>query len=153
MNLYLMQHGRPVAIEEDPERPLSNQGNDEVKKVAEFLKKRGIRADKILHSGKMRARQTAEIIALRLTPGKEPLERNDISPMDDITSFADEIKECDNDLMVVGHLPYLARLTSLLLIDSESPFLIAFQQGGVLCLSRDNDLVWTIRWMLVPEII
>ena len=153
MKLYLMQHGKPVSKEEDSQRPLSNQGNNEVKKIAKFLGEQSIRADSIIHSGKMRARQTAEIVASILNPDKAPLERNSISPMDDVKSLADEIKEMQNDLMVIGHLPYLARLSSFLIIGSTSPSVVTFKQGGVLCLSRDNEFLWTISWMLVPEII
>ncbi len=39
MRLYLMQHGNPVMEEVDPERPLSDQGKSDVRKVAEFLKR------------------------------------------------------------------------------------------------------------------
>jgi len=148
-----MQHGRPLSKEEDPERPLSNHGIIDVEKVAEFLDKLGIKVDKIFYSGKLRSKQSAEVIASRLMPGKEPLEHKNLSPMDDVKIFADEIKGFTNDLMIVGHLPHLARLLSLLVVGSESSSLVTFQQGGVVCLSRDNDLPWTISWMLVPEII
>jgi phosphohistidine phosphatase len=153
MKLYLMQHGKPVSKEEDPQRKLSSQGIDEVKKVAKFLGEKGIVVDSIIHSGKVRARQTAEIVATRLNPGKQPQERNNISPMDDTKILADDIKEMKNDLMIVGHLPYLARLSSFLIIGATSLPVVTFKQGGVLCLSRDKDFIWTISWMLVPEII
>jgi len=153
MKLYLMQHGKPVPKEKDPERPLSTEGIDEINKMAEFLKKRGIRVDRIFHSGKTRARQTAEIMVSMLSPGKKPMERKGLSPMDDVNYFVEQIREVEEDIMIVGHLPHLARLTSLLVAGSESLSVVAFQQGGLVCLSIDNDLNWHISWMLVPEII
>ena len=153
MKLYLMQHGKPVPKEEDPERPLSSKGIDEINKMAEFLKKRGIRVDKIFHSGKTRAMQTAEIMISMLSPDKKPMERKGLSPMDDVNYFVEQIREVEEDIMIVGHLPHLARLTSLLVAGSESLSVVAFQQGGLVCLSIDKDLNWHISWMLVPEII
>jgi len=153
MKLYLMQHGKPVPKEEDPERPLSSKGIDEINKMAEFLKKRGIRVDKIFHSGKTRAMQTAEIMISMLSPDKKPMERKGLSPMDDVKYFVEQIREVEEDIMIVGHLPHLAKLTSFLVAGSESVSIVAFQQGGLVCLSRDNDLHWHISWMLVPEII
>lgn len=153
MKLYLMQHGRPVAKEEDPERPLSSQGIDDVKKMAEFLGKCSVRVSRVLHSGKTRAKQTAEIIISRLNPGKETIEQKGLSPMDDVKYCVEQINKAEEDMMIVGHLPHLTRLISLLVVGSESISVVSFQQGGVVCLSRDNDRHWSISWMLVPEII
>jgi len=153
MKLYLMQHGRPVAKEENPERPLTSQGIDDVKKMAEFLEKCGVRVSRVLHSGKTRAKQTAEIIISRLNPGKEPMEQKGLSPMDDVKYCVEQINKVEEDMMIVGHLPHLTRLISLLVVGSESISVVSFQQGGVVCLSRDNDRHWSISWMLVPEMI
>jgi len=154
MKLYLMQHGRPVAKEENPERPLTSQGIDDVKKMAEFLEKYGVRVSRVLHSGKTRAKQTAEIIISRLNPGEEPIEQQGLSPMDDAKNIFEQINKVDEeDMMIVGHQPHLGRLISLLIVGSESVSVVAFQQGGVVCLSRDNDRHWSISWMLVPEMI
>jgi phosphohistidine phosphatase len=153
MKFYLMQHGKPVAKEENPERPLTIQGIDDVKKMAEFLEKCGVRVSRVLHSGKTRAKQTAEIMISRLNPGEEPMEQRGLSPTDDVKNFIEQINEMEEDIMIIGHLPHLARLISLLIVGSESISIVAFQQGGVVCLLRDNDRHWSISWMLVPEII
>ncbi len=153
MKLYLVQHGKPVSKEEDPERPLSYQGADDIKRVAEFLEKYGMEIEEVLHSGKMRARQTAEIMISRLNPRADLIEREGLAPMDDVKDIARHLKERERDLMLVGHLPHLAKLASLLILGSETPPVVTFQQGGVLCLSKDKTGKWTIAWMLVPEII
>jgi phosphohistidine phosphatase len=57
-------------------------------------------------------------------------------------------------LILVGHLPHLGKLASLLTAGSESSSVVSFQQGGVVCLRSDEEVTdWAIAWMLVPEII
>ena len=155
MNIYLVQHGKPVPKEENPDRPLSEQGIEDIERIAAFLNRDSrIQVEEIFHSGKTRARQTAEILGSNLIPGKEPLEKAGLAPLDDVRIISDEIMQMQNDFMIVGHLPHLARLTSLLTSGSESNSVVGFQQGGVVCLRyNDEEKVWTVAWMLVPEII
>ena len=88
MNIYLVQHGKPVPKEEDPERPLSAQGKEDVEKMSAFLMKAGIEVDDIFHSGKTRARNTAEIIASKLNPDKKPIKKGGLSPLDEVKIIA-----------------------------------------------------------------
>ena len=152
MRIYLMQHGKPVSKEEDSERPLSDEGRNDVERMAEFLQRSGVRIEGILHSGKTRARQTAEIMVSRLNPGLEPQERPGLSPLDDVKEIADQIKEVKQDLWIVGHLPHLARLTSLLIASTKSVPVVSFRQGGVVCLEKGEEGHWFVAWMLVPEL-
>jgi phosphohistidine phosphatase len=155
MNIYLVQHGKPVSKEEDPKKPLSKEGVEDIKKTAVYLKKvGGIRVKEIFHSGKTRARQTAEIMCSGLIPGKEPQEKAGLAPLDDVKIISGEIAKMRNDSMFVGHLPHLARLASYLTTGNVSGSVVGFQQGGVVCLKyNDEEENWTIAWMLVPEII
>jgi phosphohistidine phosphatase len=154
MNIYLMQHGKPVSKEENPDRPLSNQGKKDVEKVASFLMKTGVRVDAVFHSGKTRARETAEIMISKLTPGKDPVKKNGLAPLDDVKEIAEEIGQSQKELMIVGHLPHLARLTALLITGNDSKPVVKFQQGGIACLRHDDEeKAWAIAWMLVPEIV
>jgi len=148
-----MQHGKPVPKEDDPDKPLSDQGRDDIARMAGFLEKCNIKVDEVLQSGKARARQTAEIIISRLKPGEKSIKKDGLSPMDDVKEIVSDIKGGDKDLMIVGHLPHLAKLTSLLITGNELSPVVAFQQGGVVCLASDNGGEWAIAWMLVPEII
>lgn len=154
MNVYLVQHGNSVPKEKDPDRPLSYKGKEDVEKVADFLKKAGIAVKEVFHSGKTRARQTAEIMNAKLNPGSEPQKKKGISPLDEVKIIAEVIKKQQKDLMIVGHLPHLAKLTSFLTTMSDANSVAGFQQGGVVCLRSDEGKkTWTIVWMLVPEII
>ncbi len=153
MNIYLVQHGKPVPKEEDPERPLSAQGKEDVKKMADFLMKVGIKVDDVFHSGKARARHTADIIASKLNPDKKPLEKRGLSPLDEVRMIGEEIKKIRNDFVIVGHLPHLAKLTSFLTTGTETNPVVSFKQGAVLCLEKKEEGNWSIAWMLVPALI
>jgi phosphohistidine phosphatase len=154
MNIYLMQHGKPVPKEKNPDKPLSDRGRDDVRKMADFLKKAGIQVETVFHSGKTRARQTAEIINSKINPGKESQKREGLSPLDDVKTIAEGIKQGQKDFMIVGHLPHLGKLISLLITGSDSSQIVSFQQGGVVCLrTNEEEKNWAIAWMMVPEII
>lgn len=158
MRLYLVQHGPATSKEENPDRPLTEAGMEVVRRVASLLKKDGqVRPEEIRHSGKLRARQTAEALAVRM--GLDiPIEvASNLGPLDDVSDLAGELEEAAADLMLVGHLPHLSRLGSLLVLGDADREVFAFQQGGVLCLERDVDEEdgdrWTVAWMLVPELL
>ena len=153
MAVYLMQHGMPVTKEENPERPLTDRGKKDVATLAEFLHKRGIRIQEVFHSGKRRARETAEIIGARLNPGAEPKALKGLSPLDDVGEIADKINKEGGELLIAGHLPHLSKLTSLLVTGNESVPIVGFRQGGIVCLERSQQDGWIVAWMLVPEII
>jgi phosphohistidine phosphatase len=153
MTVYLMQHGTPVSKEKDPERPLSDQGRQDVESSAEFLYKRGIRVQEVFHSGKRRAMETAEIMSARLNPGTKPKAMKGLSPLDNVREIADKINKEGGDLLIAGHLPHLSKLTSLLVTGNESIPVVGFQQGGIVCLKQNEEDGWIVAWMLVPEII
>ena len=60
MNLFLVHHGDAVGPEIDPQRPLSAVGRANVDRLATLAAARGARPSVVWHSGKLRARQTAE---------------------------------------------------------------------------------------------
>jgi phosphohistidine phosphatase len=148
-----MRHGVPVSKQENPEKPLSRQGIKEVERVAELLKMGGIGVDQVFHSGKTRARQTAEIVASHVVPGTVPVEKEGLSPLDDVNEIADWIEGQEKDLLIAGHLPHLASLLSLLLLGNESPFIARFQPAGIVCLEKGEGSYWEMIWMLSPEIL
>ena len=153
MRIYLMQHGKPVSKEENPDKPLSEQGKSDVEKTAHFLKRCHVTIDEIFHSGKTRARQTAEIVISTLNPSEKPKEKSGLSPMDDVQEIAHEINKRDKALFIAGHLPHLGKLVSLLVAGSESFPVVRFQQGGVVCLEKVEETGWIISWMLVPAML
>jgi len=153
MRLYLVRHGEAKPKEEDPERHLTLRGLAEAKQVAKFLKPLGLKVDAIWHSGKPRAAETAEAIALavRLAEGLEV--RSDLAPEDDVLPVAREIQRSGKDIMIVGHLPFLDCLASQLLVKDAEAELIEFRKGAVVCLDYGDDRSWRLAWMITPEIL
>jgi phosphohistidine phosphatase len=153
MKLYLVQHGKPVPKEENPDRPLSDGGKRDVEKVTQFLRHSGISLGKIFHSGKTRAKETAEILGRGLDPALKPQEREGLSPLDHVTAIADVIQTGEEDVLIAGHLPHLAKLAALLVTGDEATPVARFQQGGVVCLEQDKEGQWAVAWMVVPDIL
>ena len=152
MFLYLVQHGEAVVKEEDSQRPLSKSGVAKVKRVAAFAAHNcNITVSRILHSGKLRARQTAEIFATILQR-PEPDRVDNLEPLTDPASWQNRLAESSEDLMLVGHLPYMSRLASALLCGDSARDSVLFQMGGIAALKRDNNL-WAIQWLIVPDIL
>ncbi len=149
MKLYLVQHGEAKPEAEDPDRSLTARGEEEVRGVARTAKRLDIHPSRVYHSGKKRAHQTAEIIANAL---KLPIESaRGLNPLDDIREWAERVSKETKDLMIVGHLPFLEKLTSLLLCDNESARLVVFRYGAIVCLDQREDRGWAVRWILTPE--
>lgn len=150
MRLYLIQHGISLPEEEDPEKSLGPQGKEQTQKVAEFLRTKNIKVDCIWHSTKMRAIQTAKIISNCIFC-LDVQEKNDLNPLDSVEKFPDEIHALNKNLMIVGHLPFLQKLVSLLLAESEDFQFVTFKNSGAVCLEYSDS--WQIAWMVIPEII
>ena len=152
MALFLVQHGKSLPPDIDPERGLSDEGISEVERIAIAAKSHEISTASIQHSGKKRAEQTADIFANALNPKDGMEQRNGINPMDDVEPLARGLNPKDN-IMLVGHLPFMERLVSYLITGSADKPVIKFQNGGIVCLDQDpNTQVWVIKWTLLPEI-
>jgi len=151
MKLYLVQHGEAVTKEVDPDRPLSTQGINAVTRVANFLKQSGISVSKILHSGKTRARETAEILVHILLNNGHIESIDGIAPNDPVAAFALTIPTLETNTMIVGHLPFMAKLVAWLVTADENQPLITYKQGSVVCLEQDESHNWQIQWMIRPD--
>lgn len=153
MFLYLVQHGEAKSKEDDPLRPLSDEGVRSVEKTAKYIEKLNLKVDKIFHSGKLRAEQTAAIISVAITPTPPVSEEDSLSPNDDPNIWAERFKQSEVDIMIVGHLPHLSRLGSILLCGFGKINIISFKNAGVVCLKRDENGEWALCWTLIPEMI
>jgi len=153
MKVYLVRHGEAVSSQFYPQRPLSDQGLADIRKVASFIQPLEISVEYIWHSGKLRAEQTAEILAGSISVIKDCSAHNNLRPNGDVTAIADEIEAYDADLMIVGHLPFLANLASLLVSGREFTNVIAFDAGSIICLNRSDPGQWQIEWTITPELL
>lgn len=152
MELYLVQHGVAKSEAEDPARPLSDRGRREVERVARATASAGLRVAAIAHSGKLRARETAEILAAALMPVRKVRELPGLNPLDDPAVAQQAVDQFTEPEMLVGHLPHLSHLASLLLVGDPAKEIVAFRMGGIVCLAREQE-AWRVRWILTPEVV
>ncbi len=152
MALYLVQHGKSNPKTIDPEKGLSEESMEEVTRIAQVAAGYGCKVGKIFHSGKKRAEETAAIFASHLKPDGGVEQMDGIDPLDDVVPFSHTLS-AEDDAMVVGHLPFMERLTSYLIIGSVEPPVFQFQNGGIVCLDKGPGTQnWIVKWALMPNI-
>ena len=151
MLAYLVQHGKAKSKQEDSDRPLTDEGRKEVESVMLLMLRFGaITASRVVHSGKRRAAETAELIAGKLQA--EVAAEEGLDPDDDPRIWAERLEGADRDLMVVGHLPHLERLASLLLCGEPDAGVVRFVNGGVVCLGGEGGR-WSLHWAVTPTLV
>ncbi len=153
MQIYLVQHGAAVSKDVDPERPLSGRGRADVEELSVFLARRGAMVARAVHSGKTRARQTAELLCARLAPGIEPEQMEGMAPKDPSDALVRRLNETTVELLAAGHQPFMGRCVSRLLTGSEEGMAVGLRPGSIVCLDRDEDGGWSLAWMLRPELL
>jgi len=153
MKLYIVQHGEATAKDINPERPLTDKGHNDIKNISQFLKQSDIQLDQVIHSGKLRAKETSEYFVKMLTNPSSSVVNDNINPNDSLEPLADEIQTWESDTLIVGHLPYLAKLVSYLTTGNDAYLNISFQPGSIVCLERNGELKWQINWMIRPELL
>ena len=154
MKLYLVQHAESMRKEEDPSRPLSEKGWQDIRKVSRYAEKHlRIQVAQILQSGKLRAKQTAEVLAEHLHPAKGVVVVDNLDPLADPTPWTTRLAEATEPIMLVGHLPHLSKLAAHLLTGDKRREIVAFRNGGIVCLEKEANGSWAIQWAITPEII
>lgn len=153
MKLILVQHGEACAKDVDPERPLTDRGEQDADRLAAFLRQAGVRADRVIHSGKLRARQTAARLAEAIAPGVALEVSGLLNPNDNPRAFDWQSESWDRDTLIVGHLPFMARLVSHLILSDDRLPLVAYQPGTAVCIEHDGDSGWRLAWMVRPELL
>lgn len=150
--IHLVRHGEATSKEENAQRPLTEAGRAAVGRIAGWAAEAGVRADQIRHSGKLRAEQTAQIFAEHLAGAPGPVATSGLGPNDDVVPVADRIGDEDHSVMIVGHMPFLGKLASQLLIDDPERSLIEFGAGAVVTLAQDYN-GWRLRCVMQPEMV
>lgn len=152
LNLYLVRHGEAKDASEDTQRSLTENGRKAVQQIASFLRKQNLHMDQIQHSGKTRAKETADILAQHLSPSQGTIAVEGLAPNDDVNPIAEIIQHENRAIMLVGHLPFLNRLASLLLFNSPGQNIFHILPSSVLSLNRTGE-IWELEWMLTPDLV
>jgi len=149
MKLYLVRHGDYSTNNVKQQDVLTEKGTKEIEQMVNFLKPLHVHVSHLFHSGKWRAQQTAEILAQGLIC-KQPIEaQKGLDPNDEVTGFENELQG-DDDICLVGHLPFMSRLVSYLITGNENKEIVFFHTGTIVCLARDERTRWLIQWMWSP---
>ena len=145
MWLFLVHHGDAVGSEIDPSRPLSPAGREDVTRLADAAAARGAKPVVVWHSGKLRAKQTAEAYWRACNPFAEFSATRDLQPDDPPDWIRDRLRGESRDIMLSGHYPHLPRLLSLLVGRDAS----SFPQHGIVALTSDDDgETWREVWRI-----
>jgi phosphohistidine phosphatase len=158
LDVYLIQHAESKSKEEDPARPLTDRGKISVENVGAQLVRLGISFDRVFHSGKLRAQRTAEILGGALKINDKVEAHTGLDPMDPVDPIlrwlSEQAERGLKSIAIVGHLPFLDRLASILVTGNESAGVIAFQYAGVVRLVPEGQGEgYRVRWVLAPELI
>jgi len=152
VDVYLMQHGEAVPADIDPARPLTEAGRRSVGAVAAHAAACGVHIDRIVHSGKLRAEQTAAILAEAL--GCRTVDRVDgLSANAAVQDAADALVDPTRpgSLAIVGHLPFLDRLAALLVAGDCTAQVVAFRNAGLVKLVP-AEFGFAVAWAITPEV-
>jgi len=161
MNIFLLRHGIAVergtpGFDADSERPLTPKGKRQLRKSAAAMKKMKLRFDLILSSPYERARRTAEIVADELKLKKRLKFSDSLKFEGDPERLIDEIarlKPKPENLLLVGHEPYLSRLASLL-VSGNGDMAMDLKKGGLCKLEAENvhaGRCAQLVWLLTPK--
>jgi len=149
LNLYILQHGEAVPKEIDPERPLSEHGNRDIRILALHMQNMDVQLGNVFHSGKLRAEQSARLVAETLSPEILPVKTEGLNPNDDPTVIIGDIEQMNENILIASHMPFVSRLCSTLLTGTtEAEF--ASVPGTLFCLEKAEDK-WRLAYMLRPD--
>lgn len=148
LRVVLVHHGDAVGPKENPMRPLSIRGRDEVEQLAREVAARGVAPRAVWHSGKLRARQTAEAFWRACNPLAEFSAVRGLQPGDPPSWMADRLLVEEGQVLIVGHMPHLPALLRLLLTGrpDAGP---EFPAHGVVCVDREGGR-YVEQWRVGP---
>ncbi len=152
MRAYLVRHGDAVPEHPSGDRPLSDLGRKEAQRMAEFLTAQGVGVASIVHSGKARAAQTAQLLNEGLFGDAELEVWSGLHPNDPVAPVGKRLRRLESDLMIVGHLPFMAKLAGHLVCGEEDAIL-ELHTTAVACLLRGEDDAWLLEWLTYPALV
>lgn len=154
MKLYCARHGEAFSADVDPERSLTDQGKSDVAVMAQQLALHDVDIQHIMHSPKLRASQTAEIFAAYLQIDNLTEVERLLGEDESVEPLVEMIQTWTDDTMLVGHLPFMSKLVSALVLQEEHYLpIVNFPPSAVVCLEYYDQGRWLINWVLRPNIV
>jgi phosphohistidine phosphatase len=146
MRVYLVHHAEAVAPSADPQRPLSPRGARQAAWLAGTAKDAGVKPVAIWHSGKLRARQTAEAFLRTCNAFASFQMVRGLRPEDPPLWLRDALEAEEHDVLVVGHMPHLPELAELLATTRSFP------PHGMIALERIGPRQYAEQWRAEPPL-
>lgn len=147
--IYLVRHADAVSDEQDPARPLSKRGREQVARVcAKLLKAKGFEPAEIWHSPLTRARETAELLAEGLRLDCQVVLKPGLEPDDPPSATAAALEAQKRSIAVVGHEPHLGVLAALMVRGPDrTGIYFPFPKAAVMALTREGPR-WNAEWLV-----
>jgi phosphohistidine phosphatase len=143
--IVLVHHADAVGADIDPQRPLSAGGRVHADRLSADVATRGVKPDVIWHSGKLRARQTAEAFLRACNPLAEFSAIRGLQPTDPPDWIRDRLVGDTRQIMLVGHMPSLPRILHTL-IHGSTEGSDEFPLHGAVAL-EPYDERWRVVWI------
>jgi phosphohistidine phosphatase len=152
MRVYIVRHGHAADAPNDSARPLSARGREEVTRIAHFAMRAQVNVGQVWHSPKLRAKETAEVLARTAQFGVALTERDGLLPEDNPNIVLAELEVIYDNVCIVSHMPFVSYLASGLVLGSANPVL-RFDTATMLCLEREALGAWRVVWHVNPGIV
>lgn len=153
MKLYCVRHGEALPPQENPQRPLTPKGQDDIKRLATWMTEQNISVSEIMHSDKQRSKDTALLFAETLNPERvyeSSLGFDSITALEHVQEL---LPEWDKDVMIVGHMPFVSYCVSALVFNNPDHPIVDYPPGTVVCLANSGTDGWRIEWVLNPTVL
>jgi phosphohistidine phosphatase len=149
LRVVLVHHASALGPSEDPMQPLSPVGRAWADAAASRAAALGAKPSAIWHSGKLRARQTAEAFWRTCNPLASFSAERGLQPGDPPHWIADRLLAEEREVLVAGHMPHMGELLRLLVSgDAHAPF-PEFPAHAVVGLQK-QERGWFEVWRIVP---
>jgi phosphohistidine phosphatase len=129
--------------------------------LAQKAAERGVKPAVIWHSGKLRAKQTAEAFWHRCNPLSTFAAARGLQPTDPPSWIVETLtakslapsgkrSETSADIMLIGHFPHMPRLLALLVAGNPEAAPADFPMHGIVALEELNGK-WIENWRMGPS--
>jgi len=148
-----MRHGEALSAAEDGQRPLSLKGQKDAKAIGSYLAECQVFIPQIIHSPRVRAKQTAEFVAESMPKARLVEAQTGLDETDTLDYILEELPSWHEDTLIVGHLPFLSQLVSQLVIQQPDLSIMRFAPATMVCLELHEAQRWSISWIISPALL
>jgi len=163
MKVFIYRHTDAEAGGPDEDRILSDNGREQVRNLARFVPEAEFNEiSEIWHSTLVRSRQTMELFKehVALFHNIELHSLAELEPDANVTDMGKLLADCEGDVIICGHNPFLEELVTALCSGEPGMGLVNLKKGGMICMERTSEGsvylpmgFWTIDWYLMPRLV